>query len=130
MSYYVYGLRVRGDVECRYIGATKHKPELRLSQLTSAAREQRERVPHREHPDGLYAWLLNNRGNIEAFKIAKVDTGVEARAMEKTIIALVLRLGSRLLNVAHVPDDQRIGYIRTGYSQDVWLIRQAQRATA
>lgn len=124
MSYYIYGLHLKGDTECRYIGMTHKTPELRLGNLTGTAKEM---LGHRCHPDGLWQWLLDNKGNIETFKVGKVEGVVEARAMEKAIIALALRLGQRLLNVQHVPDDQRIGYISPRMAYEA---RQRQQAVA
>lgn len=122
MSFYIYGLRLRGDHHCRYIGMTAFTPKRRLTELNGAASERRK--SSRYSPDGLSAWLLDNKGNVEAFKIAKAETAAEARMTERTIITLALQLGLKLLNVQHVPDDQRIGYIPTGWSQR----RQAQAA--
>jgi hypothetical protein len=124
MSYYVYGLRVIGERECRYIGLTgKSTPRGRLLNLTGMARST-----NRRHPDGLWQWLLDNERNIETFKICKVENVIDGRAMEKAIITIALQLGQRLLNVQHVPDEQRIGYVRTGWSQEMFERRQLQKA--
>jgi hypothetical protein len=48
--------------------------------------------------------------------------------MEKAIITIALQLGQRLLTVQHVPDEQRIGYVRTGWSQEMFERRQLQKA--
>lgn len=118
MTFYVYGLRLKGDIECRYVGQTgKASPERRLAESINDAK-QRVKEARRLHPDGIHCWLANNAENIEAFKIGGVDTREQARAMERTIIALVLRLGHRLLNVSGVPEEQRIGYIPTLYTQE------------
>jgi hypothetical protein len=93
--FYVYGLRLKGDREVRYIGETSGPPELRLHLHYAAARKGRI--------GALGAWLLENEHNVEALKIAGVDTRELARATERTLIALCLRLDHRLFNIAGVP---------------------------
>jgi hypothetical protein len=114
VSFYIYGLRIGGDPECRYVGQTAHDPETRLASLTKQAdramqSEARGYGPKR-NPDGFHAWLVNNRGNVEAFKIAKVETRAAAHATERTVVALVLRLEHRLFNSHLVPADRRIAW--------------------
>jgi hypothetical protein len=106
MSYYIYGLRVIGDTECRYVGMTSRQPEDRLKAHVA----QSDRRVRWANPDPLQIWLHENKGNVEAFKIGKVETEAEARAMERTIIALSLRLGQRLFNRWHVPNELRVGW--------------------
>jgi hypothetical protein len=114
VSFYIYGLRLGGDPECRYIGQTAHDPETRLSSLTKQADRAMKSAARgygpKRNPDGFHAWLSNNRGNVEAFKIAKVATRAEAHAMERVIVALVLRLEHRLFNTHLVPADRRIAW--------------------
>ncbi len=91
MSFTVYGLRLKGDKEVRYIGQTNGPIEVRLHW-------------HRTYrPPTLRSWLATNAGNIEAFAIGATDTREEATAMEKAIIALCLRLDHRLLNRRSLP---------------------------
>jgi hypothetical protein len=98
--FYVYGLRLKGDREVRYIGETSGPPELRLHLHYAAARKDRI--------GPLGGWLLEHEGDVEAFKIAAVESKLEARATERTIIALCLRLNQRLFNRAGVPHELRI----------------------
>lgn len=109
MSYYVYGLRLKGDLECRYIGQTGKTPEARLVDRIRQSRHH-VNIGYCAPPDGLSQWVVDNADNIEVFKIAKCETREEARATERVLIALVLRLGHRLLNLDGVPRDQQIGY--------------------
>lgn len=113
MSYCIYGFRLTGDVECRYVGMTSRTPKARLADLTAEARWYSNVFTDRVAPDGLKQWLLDNKGNVDAFNIGKVETKREALDMERTLIALVLQLGHRLLNVQHVPYGQRIGWVST-----------------
>jgi hypothetical protein len=100
MTLYVYGLRLIGDREVRYIGETQGPPEYRLHLHYVAARNRRL---------GAFGkWLLANEGKIEAFKIASAETRREARAIERAIIALSLRLNQRLFNIAGVPRELRL----------------------
>jgi hypothetical protein len=112
VSYYIYGFRLGGDPECRYVGQTKRDPRLRLEAYVSQARRIKQNIERNWgkpiNPDGFYEWLIRNEGNIEVFKIAKVETRQEALATEKAIVALVLRLEHRLFNRHLVPADKRI----------------------
>lgn len=103
MSFYIYGLRLVGERECRYVGMTSHNAQSRLRKLAEDARAGR-------NSGGLRDWLLENDGQIEAFHIAKVDTRSEAHATERAIVALLLRLDHRLLNFWLVPPESRIGW--------------------
>jgi hypothetical protein len=87
----VYGLRLKGDKEVRYIGQTNGLVFLRLNGHLSAAAKRRHNLP-------LCEWLAENGSNVEAFKIGYADTRAEAIGIEKAIIALCLRLEHRLLN--------------------------------
>ena len=100
MIFYVYGLRLKGDREVRYIGETSYAPEYRLHLHYAAARKNRT--------GRLGQWLLSHEGAVESFKIAATDTREDARATERTIIALCLRLNQRLFNLAGVPRDLRL----------------------
>jgi hypothetical protein len=111
MSYYIYGFRIKGDPECRYVGQTSRTPEDRLFAETSYAKRSqrwfgRDNEIHR--PDGFYQWLIDHDGDIEAFRLAKVETRAEALATERVMVALVLRLGHRLFNRHLVPAELRI----------------------
>lgn len=103
----IYGLRLKGDKEARYIGQTNGFVEVRLLGHLSAAERKR-------YNPSLCDWLLANKDNVEAFKIAFADTREEARGIEKVIVGLCLRLEHRLFNHWLVPTELRIGW--RGYS--------------
>ena len=94
MTYCVYGIRLRGDKEVRYIGQTNRTPEARIAN---------HRGDRCNRP--LQTWLLSN--DVEGFEIARCDTREEALATEKVIIALCVRLNHRLLNRDGVPKHLR-----------------------
>lgn len=101
MIFYIYALRLKGGVEARYIGLTSKSVAHRLAGHFSVAQS----MPRKS----TFAWwLLENRQNVEAVPLAKVDTTVfkEAQAYERTFIALVLQLGHGLFNRKHVPADR------------------------
>lgn len=91
MTWTIYGIRLKGDPEVRYIGMTGKAIARRLKQ-------------HRQTPcvPNLSPWLRENECAVEVFPIASVASECEARATEKVIIALCVRLGHRLFNRAHV----------------------------
>lgn len=94
----VYGIRIRGTDEVRYVGFTRFTPAERL---------------HRHFVTGNYrrcfkSWLITNRDSLEAFAIIKCRDVPTARAMEKAAIATCALLGHRLHNSDHVPAHLRI----------------------
>jgi len=94
MKHTVYAVRLKGDVEMRYVGLTYRNLEFRLRQhITSPCS-----VDFR-------AWLIAHRGEIEAFPIAQSYDREIAKATERTVIALCARFGHRLFNRAHVPKE-------------------------
>jgi hypothetical protein len=101
VSHYVYGLRLRGDPEVRYVGMTSRAVEQRLAGHMSIA----GCMPRKT---AFCWWLLENRAEIEAFKIARVETLEDAVAHEKVFIAFCLKLDHRLFNRKHVPADRRL----------------------
>lgn len=88
----VYGLRLQGEKEVRYIGQTNGFPALRLANHFNAAALRR-------HNPELCDWLLQNEQHVEVFKIGYADTREEARGIERAIIALCQRLDHRLFNL-------------------------------
>jgi predicted GIY-YIG superfamily endonuclease len=89
-KFYVYGLRLKGDKEVRYIGQTNDDPIYRFrTHMTRARSAGGMRVD---------PWLLENEGSVEAFKIAACETREEAQSMERAITALCVRLDHRLFN--------------------------------
>lgn len=99
MTWTVYGLRLKGDREVRYVGVTRHTPEKRLF-----GHHGEWGCSQRPFP----VWLRANKGNIETFAIAKVDTIEEARSHERAIIALCSRLRQRLFNRYGVEPEFRL----------------------
>lgn len=103
-SFYVYGLRVKGDCEVRYIGETSQALPRRLTQHTSFMRSRRLKYGFKTKPpvEGSFAhWLATNKEQIEIFKIAKCGDKKHAERMERAIIGLCLRLEQRLFNRKH-----------------------------
>jgi len=94
MSYTVYGLRLKGDREPRYVGITWRGVEYRLRRHFSYSRGRTGRLSE---------WLNANRDKIEPFRIAETDDREVAKATEKLAIATLIAAGQRLLNQAHVP---------------------------
>ena|SRR5437868_14657687 len=103
MSFTIYGLRLLGDREVRYVGQTGNTPESRLKCLTSESK-----LYGRRPTEGFGAWLQGNEGSIEAFEIERVETRAEATARERAVVALCLTLNQRLFNHWLVPAEQRI----------------------
>jgi hypothetical protein len=97
----VYGIRLRGDIEARYIGFTRYETWRRLTSHFGEALSQTRKSP-------VCVWLLENRPNIEIFEITTVETVAEARAKEREIVAICLALNHRLLNHHLVPADRRV----------------------
>ena len=94
----VYGIRVRGTSEVRYVGFTRFSPAERLTRHFVTGNYRR----------CFKTWLLDNRDSLEAFPIIKCRDKAVARAMEKAAIATSALLGHRLFNSDHVPAHLRI----------------------
>lgn len=92
----VYGLRLRGEREVRYIGTTRRGMKHRLRTHMHQACWLQVGTP-------LGQWLRANKDNVEIFAIATTDDSQEALGIERTLIAFCLRLNQRLFNRAHVP---------------------------
>ncbi len=88
--YTIYGLRLIGSKEVRYIGQTRSHLEVRMAGHFSKKRDETE-TPLRQ-------WLVENRQQIECFKIGYADDPDEARAIESVFISLCSRLDHRLFN--------------------------------
>ena len=100
MIFTVYGIRLKGDKEVRYIGQTNGPIEVRLAgHIMTAQRAGKSYGIN----SALSAWLLANSDEVEAFKIGYADTRAEALGIEKAIIALCLRLDHRLFNRRGLP---------------------------
>jgi hypothetical protein len=96
----VYGLRLRGEREVRYVGQTIGSGKVRLKGHMNEA-------PKGRYNKALCAWLSEHGDNVEAFHIGYTDTRDEALAMERAIIALCLRLEQRLFNQRNIPAELR-----------------------
>ena len=101
----IYGLRLKGGKEVRYIGMTNGSLDVRLNGHVAAAR--RLGKPYGLNGE-LCAWVAEHGEKVEAFKIAYVENREEAFAYEKAIIALCLRLEHRLFNQRGLPLRQDI----------------------
>lgn len=97
----VYGLRVRGEREVRYIGFTCGDLNKRLKRHLSDKIYEASWRP-------MLPWIRANGASVEIFAIAKCNTVSEARATESVLIALCLRLNQRLLNGSQVPRHLRL----------------------
>jgi hypothetical protein len=98
----VYGLRLRGDPEVRYVGATHSALERRFRKHVDDA--NRPQTP-------LARWLAANRGAVEIFGIVSFPETVGRTAVfacERETIALCLKLNHRLFNQMHVPHALRL----------------------
>ena len=112
MTYVIYGLRLPGDVECRYVGMTRKSPDERLAAFTrEAARAMRFRGTAWERkiePDSFIQWIIDH--DVETFVIARASTKGEAHETERAVAAIMLRLNHRLFNTWLVPAERRIGW--------------------
>ncbi len=107
MIYHIYGLRLRGDREIRYVGVTRNM------QARLRKHFYRSDIWSRQKP--LIAWIRGNRPNIEIFEIERIaergqpfETRAAALAAERDAITICLKLGQRLFNQTHVPHELRI----------------------
>lgn len=92
----VYGIRLMGELEARYIGQTVGRGGWRLHNTLTAAKAMPRKT--------LFAdWLIANADRLEAFDIAAVETRQMARVREREVIETCLALGHRLFNRQHVP---------------------------
>ena len=101
MSYIIYGLRMKGDAEVRYIGQTAYEPSNRLATLIREA-------GYASRPSPFSRWLIENATRTEAFEIRRVETRELARRAERDAVDFCLRLNHRLFNQWLVPANQRI----------------------
>jgi hypothetical protein len=101
MSVTVYGIRLKGDREVRYIGFTRGDLDARLKKHIGGMVYKGSFRP-------FVPWIKEHRHEVEIFPIAKCDTVAEARKTESVLIALCCRLNQRLLNGAQVPPRLRL----------------------
>jgi hypothetical protein len=107
VSFTIYGFRLRGDTECRYVGLTSREPQRRLAYLTGEAHQRNEKWQLRD-PDAFQRWLLDHEPEIETFQIHSVATKPEAHIAERAIVAAMLATDHRLFNHWLVPAALRI----------------------
>lgn len=105
MSYSIYAMRARGDIEVRYIGQTTKTPETRIAFETSYARK-RIKSPHLLRATGFCHWLVEQ--DVEGVVIASAATKAEACAKEREMVEAFAKLGHRLFNRWLVPPALRI----------------------
>lgn len=99
MTYSIYGLRLNGEREVRYIGLTSKSLPARLAKHIAFARGWTVRRD-------FYDWLIENASAVEIFKIAEAATAEDAAAVERETIHLCVKLQQRLFNETHVPRSQ------------------------
>lgn len=99
--YTVYGLRVRGTADVRYIGQTNNLLELRLIGHHRTAR----RMPR---PTRFADWLKSHGGDVEIFSIHICTTRAEAVAKEQLVIHTCVAVGWPIFNQHHVPPHLRL----------------------
>lgn len=106
MTFTIYGFRLKGEAEIRYIGLTGNTPESRLYRLTKEAC-----MYGRRPTDGLGGWLLDNEGRVEVINIVRLRTLPEARIAERTAVSALVEGGHPLFNRWLVPRGKRIDWI-------------------
>lgn len=116
----IYGIRVLGSPEIRYVGQTSRAPEVRMRQLRSLALA----APRKGEFD---RWLIDN--NIEVVVLDVVEAG-SANIAERATVRLCLAMGHRLFNQWLVPAEKRIGP-RPSYSRELrvqWAAARVEEA--
>jgi hypothetical protein len=95
----VYGIRLRGSMECRYVGQTMHDGQIRLASLLSEAKKL---VRWQDNPRAFSLWLTDFGDEIEAFTFIECSDE-EARDEERRAVQTCIALGHRLFNRQLVP---------------------------
>lgn len=102
MRYTVYGIRLRGTIDVRYIGQTGQEISRRLtSHYGELLCQYGTKTPFAE-------WALGNRADIEVFAISEHSTRAAAKEAERAAIKLACALGHKLFNQNFVPSALRI----------------------
>lgn len=96
MTRTVYGIRLIGSHEPRYIGQTRRALDVRLYGHI----RQCKCMPGKTDRA---LWFIANEANLEIFEIAKFDDADAAREYERNVIAVCAAVGHRLFNIHHVP---------------------------
>lgn len=105
MSFTIYAMRAKGELEVRYIGQTSKTPESRIYSESASARSRTKR-PYLT-ADAFCHWLVEHEGAVEGIALAKVETRAEANAMERAMVVAFAKLGHRLFNRWLVPVEYR-----------------------
>lgn len=92
----IYGLRVRGDTEVRYVGRTVKPLAHRLYGHLNTAKAMTE-------PTLFASWLREHGQTVEIFEISRVAGWSEAKAAERDTIRICLALNHKLFNFWLVP---------------------------
>lgn len=90
-AFTIYGVRLKGDTEVRYVGLTRQTLRARHFNHRGDANSPVQR------------WLLDNGDDAELFAITNCGSREEARSTEKLVIAACLAMNHRLLNRDGVP---------------------------
>lgn len=100
MTFAIYGLRLKGETEVRYIGQTGDTDQ-RLAGHFSAAYAMPWRTQFAN-------WLIENQHRIEMVVLGTADSRDEARRAERAAVAICLAMDHRLFNLWLVPAHKRI----------------------
>lgn len=99
MTVVIYGLRIRGEKEVRYVGQSADV-EARLAGHFCTANNM-------PWATDFANWLTDNRQVIEAVALATAPTRAEARTIERQMVQACLAMGHRLFNQWLVPVEKR-----------------------
>lgn len=92
-KFFVYALRVKGEMEARYIGQSK-QPERRLYEVVWEALRA-------GCPTANDLWLRANRHRLELAILHECESREEAKKVEAEAIRLFAAMGHRLVNCHH-----------------------------
>lgn len=101
----VYGLRLCGSMECRYVGQTGRDGQARLDALLSQARKL---VGWQPAPRTFNLWLTEFADEIETFTFTECPDEASAREEERRAVQTCLAMGHRLFNRQLVPATHRV----------------------
>lgn len=101
MTFCIYGLRLTGETEARYIGRTGHP-------LWSRRRIHMNEAKSQPSPTDFARWLKRNGSQVEIFEIATTESATEALALEREMVRVCLALNHRLFNRWLVPAERRL----------------------
>lgn len=109
-AFTIYGLRVKGDKEVRYIGQCADV-QIRLAGHFTQAKAM-------PWATNFADWLKHNKDQIEAVILGSAETRDEARKAERAAVAFCLALNHRLYNQWLVPAHKRLA--PRGETVDPW----------